>query len=61
MCQDWGAGRGGQANLGNARIFTASVTATPPLIPFDKDFTYYVEITKIKFKKHHHEHQIELK
>ena len=22
---------GGQANLGNARIFTASVTATPPL------------------------------
>ena len=31
-CQDWGAGRGGQANLGNARIFTASVTATPPLL-----------------------------
>ena len=30
-CQDWGAGRGGQAKLGNARIFTAFVTATPPL------------------------------
>ena len=29
-CQDWGAG--GQANHGNARIFTASVTATPPLV-----------------------------
>ena len=29
-CQDWGAG-GGQANLGNARIFTAFVAATPPL------------------------------
>ena len=28
-CQDWGAGRGGQANLGNARIFTVFVTATP--------------------------------
>ena len=27
-CQDWGAG--GQANLGNARIFTDFVTATPP-------------------------------
>ena len=25
-------GGGGQANLGNARIFTASVTATPPLV-----------------------------
>ena len=28
-------GGGGQANLGNARIFTASVTATPPFLKND--------------------------
>ena len=33
-CQDWGKGGkggGGQANLGNARIFKALSSATPPL------------------------------
>ena len=31
-CQDWGAVPVGQANLGNARILRAFVTATPPLL-----------------------------
>ena len=29
VCQNWGAGRGGQANFGNAKILRAPVTPTP--------------------------------
>ena len=45
-------GGGGQANLGNARIFTASITATPP----SKPVASYIVQGLVSHHRHHPHH-----